>query len=110
MSNTLLNALGIDPSQVNTVKKKQSRKTDDSKLTKIARDEMNQVYKNKSKLLQVNYYKLNTKTQKYDYKSSTIQGNISDHPTKEGVKIVEKLFIYKERIETTENEIDILSE
>ena len=109
MSNQLLNALGIDPSQVNTVKKKQSKKTDDSLKTKIARNAMDKVYKSKSKLLQVNHYKLNTKTKMYDYKTSIIQGNICDHPTKEGIKIVERLHIYKERIETTEEEIQVLN-
>ena len=111
----LQSALGIKPSQVQVPTKSQGKKVDDSKETEHCRKAMKIARTNTSKTLQVKHYvKLKKKDKneedKFKYVTSIVEGNVTNHPTNKDLKVVEIIHIYKESIESSDDEIQVLRE
>ena len=110
---SLQNALGIKSNQLKATKTKSSKTLNESKQVATARLSMKEANKSNSKLIKVTHFVKDGKNAQgeelYKMKTSIVQGNVSQHPTKKDLKVVEVLHIYKETIESDDSNIELLS-
>ena len=109
-------ALGIKPSQVVQPKQSKGKKTHDCKETAHCRNSMLTARASTSKLIKVIHWvplpkkDRNDKNEVVLYRetTSTVEGNIAEHPTDKDLKVVEVIQTYKESFISSDDDITIL--
>ena len=117
MNSKTQQALGIKPSQVVQPKQSKGKKTHDCKETAHCRNSMLTARSATSKLIEVKHWVPIPKKNKDDkneevqfrYTTSTVEGNIAEHPTNKDLKVVEVIQTYKDSFVSSDDDIAILS-